>query len=101
MKPYLACALFAFSLATMAKEPDAAAKQEIDHLMKHLAASGCQFNRNGTWYDASKAVSHLQDKYEYLLKHNQVSSAEDFVAKAASESSASGKPYFVKCDGQE
>lgn len=25
-----------------------------------LASSGCQLNRNGTWYDAPRAMSHLK-----------------------------------------
>jgi hypothetical protein len=93
--------LLAISCQAMTKEPGEVAKQEIDHLLKHLAGSGCQFNRNGTWYGSSQAVSHLKDKYDYLLKHDQVSTAEEFVAKAASESSASGKPYLVKCGGEK
>jgi Family of unknown function (DUF5329) len=27
---------------------------EISHLIDYLGASGCLFNRNGTWYDAPK-----------------------------------------------
>jgi hypothetical protein len=77
--------------------PDATTKQEISHLIGHLAASGCRFNRNGSWYDASQAVSHLNRKYEYLLKRDLVPNAEAFIERAASESSASGKPYWVKC----
>lgn len=78
-------------------EPDATAKQEISQLIGHLAASGCRFNRNGSWYDASRAVSHLNRKYEYLLKRDLVPNAEAFIERAATESSASGKPYLVKC----
>ena len=101
MKLFLACLLVFVSLSAIAKEPDAAAKREIEHLLNHLATSGCQFNRNGAWYGPSQAVSHLKDKYDYLLKHNQVATAEDFITKAASESSASNKAYLVKCAGQQ
>ena len=100
MRQLVAFVLLIVAMSAIAKEPDAFAKREIEYLMSHLAASGCQFNRNGTWYGPSQAVSHLKDKYDYLLKHNQVSTAEDFIAKAASESSASNKPYLVKCSGQ-
>ena len=54
-------------------DPDAVARREIAHLIEHLASSGCQFNRNGTWHEAPRA---------------------------ASQSSVSGKPYLVKCGSQ-
>lgn len=78
-------------------EPDATAKQEIASLINHLAASGCRFNRNGSWYDASSAVGHINRKYSYLLKKDLVPNTEAFIERAASESSTSGKPYLVKC----
>lgn len=78
-------------------EPDATTKNEISHLISHLASSGCQFNRNGSWYNASKAVAHLNRKYDYLLERNGVPNTEAFIQHAASESSSSGKPYRVKC----
>src|SRR5689334_16257620 len=99
MRQLIALILLTVSLSAFANEPDAVAKREIEHLMDRLATSGCQFNRNGSWYGPARAVSHLKDKYDYLLKHNQVSTAEDFIAKAASESSVSNKPYLVKCAG--
>lgn len=74
-------------------------KQEITHLLAYLKDSGCQFNRNGSWYSSTEAVSHLNEKYQYLLKKDLVSSAEDFINRAASESSMSSKPYQVKCGG--
>jgi hypothetical protein len=94
---------FAFGLllllcATLASaSPSDATKAEIDHLFSYLEKSGCQFSRNGSWYAPSDAVNHLQRKYQYLLDKNLVSSSEDFIARAASESSMSGKPYLVKC----
>ena len=45
-----------------------AAKAEIDHLLDYLAKSGCEFNRNGSWYGSKEARDHLNDKYQYLLK---------------------------------
>jgi len=100
MKQILMCLILAMSSSALAAESDAVAKQEIDHLIGHLAASGCQFNRNGTWYQAPRAVSHLTAKYEYLLERNLVPTAEAFIKLAASESNASGKPYLVKCGDQ-
>ncbi len=77
------------------------AKLEITHLFTHLKSSGCEFNRNGTWYSADKAVVHLNQKYEYLLDKNLISTTEDFITRAASESSMSHKPYLVKCGDKE
>jgi len=83
----------------LAGEPSPAAKGEIDYLLAQLERSGCEFNRNGTWYDGAKARAHLDEKYQYLLKKRMVSSAEDFIARAASDSSVSGKAYQVRCAG--
>lgn len=96
MKKILLATLFISGVA-MAGEPSPVAKQEVAHLLSHLEKSGCQFNRNGSWYSSGEAVAHLHKKYDYLLKKDLASSAEDFIARAASESSISGKPYQVKC----
>jgi len=79
--------------------PPPGARQEIAHLIGYLTASGCSFQRNGSWHDAAEAAKHLQRKYDYLLKRDQVSTSEEFIARAASESSISGKPYQVRCGG--
>jgi hypothetical protein len=71
--------------------------QEIDILLRELGASGCKFQRNGSWYQADKAVEHLQKKRNYLVKKGKIKTAEDFIALGASESSMSGKPYRVAC----
>ena len=94
--------LFALSMPALADaaELDAVAHGEITHLIDHLASSGCRFNRNGTWYDASRAVSHLERKYEYLLDRGLITDAEMFIQRAATQSSVSGKPYLVKCGNQ-
>ncbi len=80
-----------------AGEPPSMAKQENSHLISYLKDSGCRFNRNGTWYSSADAVDHLNKKFQYLLDKGMVSSAEDFITRAASESSISHKPYLVKC----
>jgi hypothetical protein len=75
----------------------AAARAEIDALLSGLASSGCEFNRNGTWYDAVTAKSHLLRKLEYLEKKSALQTTEQFISLAASSSSTSGKPYQVRC----
>ena len=69
--------------------------------MQALENSGCRFQRNGSWYDAVAARGHLQRKYDYLLKRDLVDSSEQFIQRAASKSSVSGKPYRVKCGALE
>jgi hypothetical protein len=100
MKKILVAAIFAVSLPVLASDSSNLEKKEIEHLITHMASSGCEFNRNGTWYDASRAAGHLKQKYEYLLKRNAVPTAEAFIEGAASESSVSGKSYLVRCGSQ-
>jgi hypothetical protein len=95
----LAAAALALGLAsTGAAAPLApAARAEIISLMQRLQASGCQFNRNGSWYSGAEAQAHLQQKLDYLERRELVHGTEEFIAKGASESSMSGKPYLVRC----
>jgi len=58
----------------LAVEPSPVARGEIDHLLGYLERSGCEFNRNGAWYDAA-------------------------IGRTESESSVSGKAYQVRCAG--
>jgi len=90
------CALLAFG-AAFAAAPAPAARTEVDHLFAYLGNSGCEFFRNGDWYKASDARLHLQRKYDALVEAGQIATAEDFIARGASQSSASGKPYLVRC----
>jgi hypothetical protein len=80
-----------------AAEPSAAARAEIGHLLGYLAASGCRFYRNGSWYDSAEARDHLRKKYDHLAASGMIGTAEEFIARAASESSVSGQPYQVRC----
>jgi hypothetical protein len=92
----LLAALLWVPLAQAATLPPAA-RVEIDTLLSRLAASGCQFRRNGTWYTAAEAQSHLRRKLDYLQDKGAVASAEQFIERAASQSSVSGETYQVKC----
>jgi len=82
-------------------EPPAIARIEINYLLGYVEGSGCEFYRNGSWYNAKRAQAHLRDKYEYLAGRNLINIAEDFIWKAAAESSLSGRPYEVRCSGGE
>jgi hypothetical protein len=98
----LLCALSAtLPAAALAAQSTPVTVQEIEHLLDYLKNSSCQFMRNGSWYDSSKAAEHLRQKYDYLLNKGLVASAEDFIARAASESSISHQPYQVRCAGKE
>ena len=86
-----------FVAASIAAPLPPAARTEIDALLSRLETSGCEFNRNGTWYPAGEARGHLLRKLKYLEDRGQVSSAEQFIERAASGSSMSGDPYLVRC----
>jgi len=76
---------------------NAKAEQEISQLLDFVEHSGCQFIRNGSEYPAAEARAHLQKKLDYLENKNMVSSAEDFIERAATKSSMSGQRYQVDC----
>lgn len=83
-----------------AADMSAASRAEVDALLNHLANSGCQFNRNGTWYSAPEARVHLNKKLDYLVQKHLASTTEQFIDAAASKSSMSGKSYQVKCGNE-
>jgi hypothetical protein len=91
----IASSLTFFSLARAAPASDV--QMEIRYLLQHVEESGCEFYRNGSWYEGKRARAHLRDKYDYLLARNQIDSAEDFIEKAATKSSLSGRPYEIRC----
>ena len=74
-----------------------AARAEIDLLLSRLAASGCEFKRNGSWHAATEAQAHLRRKLDYLVDKGAVASTEQFIERAASRSSVSGRVYQVRC----
>lgn len=97
MRHLLLAAALAGGLPAVAAPLTAPARAEVDTLLARLQASGCQFNRNGSWHSGAEAKAHLQRKLEYLEKKEMVRSAEQFIELGASASSSSGKPYLVRC----
>ena len=83
----------AISPAIAADAPD----PEISHLLAVIGASGCVFIRNGKQHTADEAVEHLEKKYRRA--GDRVGDAESFIDRIASESSLSGRPYLIDCDG--
>ena len=96
----LLVALLTAGASSWAVAPPTAARAEIEHLLAFVAKSGCQFNRNNTWYPAPEASAHLAKKERYLEEHGGISSAEDFIAKAGTKSSMTGKRYTVRCGSE-
>ena len=88
--------------APLRAEPVPAPVQaEVRTLLERLAASDCRFKRNGSWHGAAEARDHLQRKYAYLAERDAIGSTEQFIDRAASRSSVSGRPYWVQCAGND
>lgn len=100
MRPALALLLLAACLQATAAPLPPAARAEVDALLARLQSSGCEFNRNGSWHSGAAAKAHLLKKLDYLEGKNLVTTAEQFIARGASSSSMSGKPYLVRCAGK-
>ena len=94
-------ALLVLHAGTANAVPDAKAQQEIAALLAFVGQSHCSFIRNGKSYGAEQAQSHLADKFHYLLRMDKVNTAEEFIERAGTQSSLSGEPYFVVCDGRQ
>lgn len=93
------CLLLMFLAPPVFAAPPPQATAEIEHLIKAMGRSGCDFERNGAWHPAKKAETHLRRKYDYLRERDKVASAEEFIALAGSRSSMSGRTYRVRCAG--
>lgn len=72
---------------------------EIDFLLQEVGSSRCVFIRNGSEHDADAARDHLALKRRRGRRY--FDSAEEFIERIASKSSWSGKPYRIRCDGEE
>lgn len=79
----------------------ATAQTEINYLLGFIKNSGCEFFRNGSWYDSNQAEAHLRSKYGMLAVGTGIQTAEDFIEQAATKSSLSGQPYQVRCGGND
>ena len=93
----LICALMLTLMPAGRAAPPPIALAEIQYLLEFVEHSGCEFYRNGMWYDSKNARAHLQSKYEALAGDGRISTAEEFIDRAATSSSLSGRPYEVRC----
>jgi len=76
----------------------AAQAAEVEHLIGYLAGTDCRMLRNGKVYSGWDSAKHVQRRYDHF--RDQIDSTEEFIALAATRSRRSGKPYKVKCPGQ-
>jgi hypothetical protein len=95
---------FFWSAATTLLAASAAPAPEqakIEALISHIQVlEGAFFIRNGSDYSGAKAAKFLRAKWEQNDK--EVKTAADFIAKVASISGTSGKPYLIRFkDGKE
>jgi len=84
-----------------ADAPAKTEKEKIESLIKHVEGlKDATFIRNGVSYDAKAAAAFLRGKWDANAK--VINTAKDFIDKAASQSSTSGKPYLIRFkDGKE
>jgi Family of unknown function (DUF5329) len=81
------------TLPALAVDPNV----EVEFLIQAVADSGCTYTRNGTDHEAAEAADHLRLKYNRGKRY--ADTAEQFIDRLASESSWSGIPYSMTCDG--
>jgi len=96
----LAAALLLAAPGLGAAELPPPAAAEIGRLLEVLGSSDCRFFRNGSWYPAAEARGHLQKKVDVLRGKGMLANVDDFIVKAGTGSSMSGKPYQVQCGSQ-
>lgn len=73
-------------------------QDEIQHLLHYVETSGCEFERNGKTYGSIDARTHIERKYNYIK--SRVDETEEFIKYAATESSMSGRRYYVTCSDE-
>ena len=101
LRSTLAVALWALPLAgpAWADGEAPATNAEIAHLMQFIRSSGCEFQRNGSWYAPADAHDHIARKLNHMRDRSTIPSAEAFIQEAATRSSISGESYQVRCPG--
>lgn len=98
LQVYVAFLFFCLTAALPAESGEGV-RQEINHLLQYIESSGCMFIRNSKESTPAEARAHIQKKYDHF--RDRVKTTEDFIKYAATKSTISGKPYKVRCNGQE
>jgi len=87
-------------LLLRAAETPLTEKEKIEALIKHIEGlKDAKFVRNDSDYDAKTAAKFLRGKWR--ANEKQIKTATDFIEKAASVSSTSGKPYVIRIKGEK
>ena len=86
-------------LATSSFSSSAQTESEIEirWLIQAVRDSDCQFDRNGTLHSAESAANHLELNYSRGKRY--ADSAEAFIERLARQSSWTGEPYRLICEG--
>jgi hypothetical protein len=93
------CLLLAFCPAIHAQDATTE-KAKIESLISHLEGlNDATFIRNGSEYNAKNAAKFLRGKWESNKK--EIATAKDFIDKAATKSSTTGKPYLIRMKNAE
>lgn len=87
--------IFLYIAAISHADVPASQKKEVEHLLEYVRTSDYKFERNGKLYDAERAYSHINGKYEYFI--DDITSTETFIEYAATKSMMSGRYYMVRC----
>jgi ABC-type phosphate transport system auxiliary subunit len=92
-------ALIGEDFATFVIQPASIAfmseQDKIEHLIQHIAGlKEAKFLRNGGEHSAEEAASHLRKKL--AAAKSEIKSADDFVAKVATQSSLTDEPYTLR-----
>ena len=98
---FLIALIIALFPASSHAEIAAAEKAKIEALIASVSAlADAKFIRNGSTYDAKTAAKFLRGKWS--SNEDEIKTAADFIAKAATGSGSTGKPYLIKLkDGAE
>ena len=98
-KVLIACTLFFTTTDDISKIKTE--KDKINYLLNKVEnLDQAKFWRNGSYYAASKAVSHM--KLKWRRQSDDIKTAEDFIRLAATKSSLSNRYYKIKFkDGTE
>jgi hypothetical protein len=65
----------------------------VQYLIGHVSGSGLTFIRNNSRYSAAEAAEHMHRKYEHFK--DEIRTPEDFIARCATRSLLTGKPYLI------
>jgi len=91
--------IFAVLAGAFTLHPSAQAAQTeeldstIEYLIGQVSGSGLTFIRNADHYPAAEAAEHMRRKYAHFK--GEIRTPEDFIARCATRSLLTGKPYLV------